>query len=83
MLWEGKMSNNDPMAERFDAKQKQHKLEELARKALTPEQREAEEKLLKETKKVDPIKGAGEAGRNDPCPCGSGKKYKKCCGKAK
>ena len=22
-----------------------------------------------------------EAGRNDPCPCGSGKKYKKCCGK--
>jgi len=23
----------------------------------------------------------GEVGRNDPCPCGSGKKYKKCCGK--
>lgn len=22
-------------------------------------------------------------GRNDPCPCGSGKKYKKCCGKDK
>ena len=22
----------------------------------------------------------GETGRNDPCPCGSGKKYKKCCG---
>ncbi len=22
-----------------------------------------------------------EAGRNDPCPCGSGKKYKRCCGK--
>ncbi len=22
-----------------------------------------------------------EIGRNDPCPCGSGKKYKKCCGK--
>jgi uncharacterized protein YecA (UPF0149 family) len=21
-----------------------------------------------------------EPGRNDPCPCGSGKKYKKCCG---
>ena len=20
-------------------------------------------------------------GRNDPCPCGSGKKYKNCCGK--
>jgi len=22
-------------------------------------------------------------GRNDPCPCGSGKKYKNCCGKGK
>ncbi len=25
--------------------------------------------------------GAAAVGRNDPCPCGSGKKYKKCCGK--
>ena len=25
---------------------------------------------------------APKVGRNDPCPCGSGKKYKKCCGKA-
>ncbi len=25
--------------------------------------------------------GASGVGRNDPCPCGSGKKYKKCCGK--
>ncbi|GHU58756.1 hypothetical protein AGMMS49975_25620 [Clostridia bacterium] len=24
--------------------------------------------------------GAYKVGRNDPCPCGSGKKYKKCCG---
>ena len=24
-----------------------------------------------------------KVGRNDPCPCGSGKKYKKCCGKGK
>ena len=23
--------------------------------------------------------GAPKVGRNDPCPCGSGKKYKKCC----
>jgi len=25
------------------------------------------------------VKSGPEAGRNDPCPCGSGKKYKKCC----
>lgn len=29
-----------------------------------------------------PLKRAGEkVGRNDPCPCGSGRKYKKCCGR--
>ncbi|MCL5256187.1 MAG: preprotein translocase subunit SecA [Chloroflexi bacterium] len=28
-----------------------------------------------------PAKKAKKVGRNDPCPCGSGKKYKKCCGK--
>jgi SEC-C motif-containing protein len=28
----------------------------------------------------EPIRAADKAGRNDPCPCGSGKKFKKCCG---
>jgi SEC-C motif-containing protein len=26
------------------------------------------------------VREAPKAGRNDPCPCGSGQKYKKCCG---
>ncbi|MEG0321164.1 MAG: SEC-C metal-binding domain-containing protein [Oscillospiraceae bacterium] len=30
--------------------------------------------------KKQPDKKAGKPGRNDLCPCGSGKKYKKCCG---
>ncbi|MBI3662261.1 MAG: preprotein translocase subunit SecA [Acidobacteria bacterium] len=29
-----------------------------------------------------PVRTGAKIGRNDPCPCGSGKKYKKCCGKA-
>ncbi|HYL11294.1 MAG TPA: preprotein translocase subunit SecA [Candidatus Acidoferrales bacterium] len=29
-----------------------------------------------------PIRAGAKIGRNDPCPCGSGKKYKKCCGAA-
>ncbi len=33
------------------------------------------------TKAVTPQISTKKAGRNDPCPCGSGKKYKKCCGK--
>ncbi|QAA30454.1 SEC-C metal-binding domain-containing protein [Clostridium manihotivorum] len=28
------------------------------------------------------VRNENKIGRNDPCPCGSGKKYKKCCGKA-
>jgi SWIM/SEC-C metal-binding protein len=28
-----------------------------------------------------PMEAETKVGRNDPCPCGSGKKYKKCCGK--
>jgi len=32
--------------------------------------------------KVEKVEsGIEKVGRNDPCPCGSGKKYKKCCGK--
>ncbi len=34
-------------------------------------------------KKPQPIRAQASIGRNDPCPCGSGKKYKKCCGLAK
>ncbi len=29
-----------------------------------------------------PVRTGAKVGRNDPCPCGSGKKYKKCCGKS-
>jgi len=31
--------------------------------------------------KPKPVKAGPKVGRNDPCPCGSGKKYKQCCGK--
>jgi HEAT repeat protein len=33
-----------------------------------------------EEKEEEPVKPTAKVGRNDPCPCGSGKKYKKCCG---
>jgi hypothetical protein len=32
--------------------------------------------------RLTPVKAEPKVGRNDPCPCGSGKKYKKCHGKA-
>ena len=36
-----------------------------------------------EAQKKKPVKNTEKIGRNDPCPCGSGKKYKNCCGRDK
>ena len=34
-----------------------------------------------EEQKLEPIRIGSKVGRNQPCPCGSGKKFKQCCGK--
>ena len=47
-------------------------------KIFTEEERKA---LYKEQKESTTIRVGKKIGRNDPCPCGSGKKYKQCCGK--
>lgn len=47
---------------------------------LTPERRK---ELYREQKKSGTIVKERKVGRNEPCPCGSGKKYKYCCGRAK
>lgn len=46
---------------------------------LLPEERRKE--LYKEQKKSSTIVKDKKVYPNDPCPCGSGKKYKKCCGR--
>lgn len=45
---------------------------------LTKEKRK---EIKAEYNKTKTIVKEEKIGRNDPCPCGSGKKYKKCCGK--
>ena len=42
---------------------------------------EKRKELYKEQKASGTIRKEKKVGRNDPCPCGSGKKYKKCCGR--
>ena len=37
--------------------------------------------LDEESEKMTPVVKDDKVGRNDPCPCGSGKKYKNCCGR--
>jgi uncharacterized protein len=41
------------------------------------------EKLMEIVRAADAKSSVRQAGRNDPCPCGSGKKYKRCCGGAR
>ena len=58
---------------------------EQIQRTQVAKQREAEAaKVGGEDTKKQPVvkKAADKVGRNDPCPCGSGKKYKKCCGAA-
>ena len=45
---------------------------------ITPER---QKELYKEEKRSGTIVKEKKIGRNDPCPCGSGKKYKYCCGR--
>ena len=47
-------------------------------KIFTEEKKKA---LYMEQKKSGTVVKPHKVGRNDPCPCGSGKKYKQCCGR--
>ncbi|MBQ9859654.1 MAG: preprotein translocase subunit SecA [Clostridia bacterium] len=68
--------------------------EDTARAVLTVQLRSQQEPERKQVAKITGTSGDGtdkkqpvrktasqKVGRNDPCPCGSGKKYKQCCGK--
>jgi len=48
--------------------------------APQPQRQTVENKYLEEAAS-SPVRNEVKIGRNDPCPCGSGKKYKKCCGR--
>ena len=43
---------------------------------------EKRNEIQKQYKESKIVRNLDKVGRNDECPCGSGKKYKKCCGKA-
>lgn len=45
--------------------------------------KEKRHEIQKKFRDSKTVRNLTKVGRNDPCPCGSGKKYKNCCGKAK
>ncbi|GAK07233.1 preprotein translocase subunit SecA [Geomicrobium sp. JCM 19038] len=52
----------------------------MQREQVAEQQQATHGEQKQEQKKKQPIKKTPEAGRNEPCPCGSGKKYKHCHG---
>ena len=81
---------HDPIEDRYTKRLEKKKLDDLSRKQRSTEDIDAEEEILAKAKaerEKNPdkyqLKSSDQPGRNDPCPCGSGKKYKKCCGAKK
>ena len=54
---------------------------QLIRIPIPPLSEERRKELYKESRNSTTVVKGKKIGRNDPCPCGSGKKYKKCCGR--
>ncbi len=80
----------DPVEDRYTKRKKKQKLDDISKRQRSTEDIEAEEEVVakaKDEREKDPdkyrLKSDETPGRNDPCPCGSGKKYKKCCGAGK
>lgn len=79
MIFKGQILTNDP-----DQVREQKQVKKAAPKYN--ESRGASEasggaQQKKEPKKLEPVRVGEKVGRNDPCPCGSGKKFKQCHGR--
>ena len=60
----------------------EHIKEELEADVAEANINQLEEEAAKESEKRKPQRAAKKPKRNEPCPCGSGKKYKNCCGQS-
>jgi hypothetical protein len=70
-----------PEWERFSDPWAFYTPEEIAKRQIrwAEEALREEEEPLAEEREEPYVRAEPKIGRNDPCPCGSGKKYKKCC----
>ncbi len=88
-MFKVQISAQTKTAEQMEAEEEQRKRAEddmISALEKYKKQQEALQRSLVmthgESGHAEPVKREGDKiGRNDPCPCGSGKKYKKCCGR--
>jgi preprotein translocase subunit SecA len=77
-------NNNSPQNQVREAKQQQApqpKLKTSREDDLGNTNQSVQNQDTREVQKTAPVRVEQKVGRNDPCPCGSGKKYKACHGK--
>ena len=74
-----------PSKEEIEAQEEARRrqaVEQLARAEATHENATGAEGVMEPAESVRPMPAVSQkVGRNEPCPCGSGKKYKQCCGR--
>jgi hypothetical protein len=58
-----------------------HQPDEDADDLLPPDRDDWDDEKDGDAETAEPYRAPAKVGRNEPCPCGSGKKYKKCCGR--
>ena len=76
------MKANLSVEKRVETKSAVAEVKETKRAEQVPMKAQQVEGAANNSAPAQPIRrAAGTVGRNDPCPCGSGKKYKNCCGK--
>jgi preprotein translocase subunit SecA len=73
-------NENQPQQARFTQEQPVQKKEKLVESRTDSLTENKSEEQVQQKPKIQPIRVEQKIGRNDPCPCGSGKKYKACHG---
>ena len=84
ILMRGQIPVQEPQEVRQAAPEQRQdlsKYREQKQDLTDPNQQAAAQQDTREQQKREPIRAEKTVGRNDPCPCGSGKKYKNCHGK--
>ncbi|MBL7921239.1 MAG: preprotein translocase subunit SecA [Bacteroidia bacterium] len=76
-LMKGGLPTENQQQQRFTQEQPKQKKEKLVE---SRDENIVEEQNAQQKPKIQPIRVEQKIGRNDPCPCGSGKKYKSCHG---
>lgn len=80
ILMKGRIPSQDPNQVQRAQPPKRLDLSRMETRHNDPDARRPEQGDTREPQKVQPVRVEKKVGRNDPCPCGSGKKFKNCHG---